>query len=118
MLSTACGSRRCATSSAELRRTRSDRVSVRVTSRMIVAASRRPSIRITELTPARLLDRSSAAAPASTRPVVTAAVAASTCSAVRVVTSSHASAVTEIGPGSGAARMADFAASARRSRRR
>ena len=66
---------------------------------------------MTELTPARLLDRSSAAVPASTRAVVTAAFAASTCSAVRLVTSSHACAVTEIGPGSGAARMAVFAAS-------
>ncbi len=61
MLSTASGSRRSATSSAEVRSTRSDRIRARATSTAIVMPISRPSIRITELMPARLLACSSAA---------------------------------------------------------
>ena len=62
MLSTACGSRRSATSSAELRSSRSDRISERATSTAIAMPTSRPSIRMTELMPARLLARWAAAA--------------------------------------------------------
>ena len=62
MLSTACGSRRSATSSAELRSIRSDRISDRATSTAIVMPTSRPSMRMTELMPARLLARCAAAA--------------------------------------------------------
>ena len=62
MLSTACGSRRSATSSAELRSSRSDRISDRATSTAIAMPTSRPSMRMTELMPARLLARCAAAA--------------------------------------------------------
>ena len=63
-------------------------------------------MRITELTPARLLARSSAASPAATSDVRT-----SDCAWFRTVfdcaiASSHAWGVTGIGPGEGALRMA------------
>ena len=48
---TACGSRRSATSRAELRSTRSDRISDRDTSTAIVMPTSRPSMRMTELMP-------------------------------------------------------------------
>jgi hypothetical protein len=75
-LSTVCGSRRSATSSAEVRSTRSDRTKPLATSTAIEIPASRPSIRITELIPARLLARSSAAVLAATS-------SARICSAVR-----------------------------------
>ena len=111
MLSTACGSRRCATSSADVRSTRSERVSDRDTSTTIVAASSRPSMSATELSPARLLDRRAAASPAAASLAPTSALAASTCSAAAREASSHCATVTGMGPASGAFRMAVLTAS-------
>ena len=99
MLSTAWGSRRWATSSADVRSTRSERVSERTISTMIVTASSRPSMRITELTPARLLARSSAASPAATSAVRTWDCAWVRTAADWATASSHAWGVTGIGPG-------------------